>query len=288
MFSAPASISVGDDYDKRLPVPDRVKGAQFKTSAPKKGNTPDVFFDNKFKSLSEGDKYVDPGMADKKERLSSSQKKITPEGFRYPSPGKRGCGLGSDAGCFGTYKHETEWAAIKKGEPPKKVVPVPRNITTQPGKKGTYGYPGTTLGGRPEYISDSYNADKRSDSGKEKKLLGGPFKAACRRVDFFDSQPNVSASKCYSLDRPLPAKKPESQKAEPPITIPFKPSSPPKKGIWGTLGKLPEYKENPETILKKMQHEENLKNKAAVKWVPVSGSKTLPTRSIAFSATATV
>jgi len=292
MFSEPTYNTIGDEYDKKTLVSERVRGQQFKTCPPKRGQGPDAFFDKKFKSLSEGDKYIDPGTIEKKDRMDSAKKKLTPEGFRYTSPGKKSCGLGNYWGTFGApHKHETEYVVLKKGEQPFKGGAQPKNIVTGPSKKGTYGVPATTIGHGDEYkyISDPYDSQRRKEVGEAKenakKQIGPAFKSSCRRTEFFDSQPNVAASKIYGLDKALPAHKPQNSKPEPKITIPFKPSSPPKKGFNATLSKAPEYKEDPYEAKEKAEREERQKNKPTVVWKPVSGNKTLSTRSIAFSKT---
>lgn len=292
MFSQTSYNTIGDEYDKKIAVPDRSRGSQMKTGPAKKGNGPDVLFEKQFKSLHLGDKYVDPGTLDKKFQVEKSKKKLTTEGFRYASPPKKSCGSGGYFGCFNEkapYKHETEYVVVKKGELPEKAQPQPKNIVTGPAKKGTYGFPSVTIGKGDEYkyISDPYDNAKRKDAqeGKDKKLLGGPFKAACKRVDYFDSQPNVAASKIYSLDKPLPARKPEPPKKEIALAVPFKPSSPAKKGMQGTITKYPEYKEDPYEQKEKAERDARTKTKPSVVWKPVSGSKTLAVRSIAFNKT---
>lgn len=295
MFSQPSYNTIGDEYDKKVPASGadaRVRGAQFKTSPAKRGLGIDVGFEKGVKSLSEGDKYVDPGAVEKRDRIERDKKKLTPEGFKFTNPGKRSAGLGNHYGCFDNgLKHETEYVVLKKGEIPDKSQPKPKNIITGPAKRGTYGYIGTTLGKGDEYryISDPYDAEKRrqAQEAKEnaKKMQAAAFKAATKRVDYFDSQPNVAASKIYSLDKPLPARKPEPPAKVPAIAQPFKPSSPPKRGVTGTIGKSYEYKEDPYEAKEKAEREQRLRNKAQVVWKPVSSGKSLPTRSVAFHKT---
>eukprot|EP00668_Euglena_longa_P006173 GGOE01007321.1.p2 GENE.GGOE01007321.1~~GGOE01007321.1.p2 ORF type:complete len:166 (-),score=30.37 GGOE01007321.1:281-778(-) len=159
---------------------------------------------------------------------------------------------------------------------------------TGPAKKGTYGFIGTTIskGDEYKYISDPYDSLKKRQEAKEssKKLIGPAFKASCRRIEFFDSQPNVGVSRIYSLDKPLPPRKADPPKKEHPITVPFKPSSPSKSGYAGTLTKHPEYKEDPYEAKEKAEREARMKNKPTVIWKPTSNSKSLPVRSIAFNA----
>lgn len=288
MFSTPSYTTIGDEYDKKAGMVDRAQGKQMLTN-----KKPQVLGQG-FASLSIGDKYIDPGTLEKRQRLELSKKKLTPEGFKYTNPGKKSVGLGNYYGTFSErapFKHETEYIVLKKGEIPGKQQAQQRNITTSPPKKGTYGTPGITisLGDEYKYISDPYDAAKRKEAEAAKesnhKSIGPAFKGACKRLDYFDSQPNVAASRIYTLDQPLPARKPEPPKKEPAIAVPFKPSSPSKRGVQGLLTKFPEYKEDPYEARQRLEREERQKNKTAVTWKPVSGSRSLPTRSIAFHKT---
>ena len=118
VFGMPSYISIGDEYDKKAITNDRYKGKGFSSSPGKKGQGPDVTFDRRFKSIHEGDKYVDPGTHEKKYRLSQEKRKITPDGFKYTSPGKKSCGSGNYFGCFVSSekrpKHETEYDVVKR------------------------------------------------------------------------------------------------------------------------------------------------------------------------------
>eukprot|EP00755_Sulcionema_specki_P030354 Sspe_Gene.94158::Locus_66602_Transcript_1_1_Confidence_1.000_Length_621::g.94158::m.94158 len=178
-------ITIGDDYDKKLPVDLRNVGLKcFTTSPSKKGKGPDVTFDwnlrnKKFLSLSEGDKYMDPGTKEKREKLESAKRFVGGVPWKYTGPPKKSAGKGNWYGTFweadkkeGPPRHETEYDVVKKGEMPPKLEPRPRNILTTPAKKGTYGVPGTLLsnafGGAnadwngTEYICDPYdNARKK-------------------------------------------------------------------------------------------------------------------------------
>ena len=117
MFGNPSYISIGDEYDKKMVTNDRYKGKGFTTTPGRKGQGPEVTFDRRFKSIHEGDKYVDPGTHEKKYRLAQEKRKITTDGFKYTSPGKRSCGSGNYFGCFneqGVPKHETEYEVTKR------------------------------------------------------------------------------------------------------------------------------------------------------------------------------
>uniref|UniRef100_A0A7S1I7X0 Cilia-and flagella-associated protein 96 n=2 Tax=Eutreptiella gymnastica TaxID=73025 RepID=A0A7S1I7X0_9EUGL len=290
MFSSPSYNTIGDEYDKKIPISDRTKGRQMVTAPTKKGSTPDVCFEKKFASLSLGAAYMEPGSLARQDNMAKAKKKLTPEGFKYTNPPKKSCGAGTYMGTFSEknpFKHETEYVVVKKGELPEKVAAQPRNIVTGSAKKGTYGMIGTTLskGSEYTYISDAIDGGKKKSAAdaKEasKKFIGPAFKAACKRVDFFDGHANVAASKVYSLDKPLPARKPEAAKKEVAIAIPFKPVASSK----GTLNGYPEYKEDPYDVKEKAQREQAKKDKPSVVWKPISTSKSLPTKSIAFNKT---
>jgi len=323
LFSVPSYTTIGDEFEKPIPISDRSKGSQMTTSPSKRGNGPDVLFDYKvskeFKSLHLGDKYVDPGAQERKLLAEKAKKKLTPEGFRYSSPPKKSSGLGNYYGCFCDIEdpkaknksfrpsHETEYMVIKKGELPDKIHQQPKNIVTRPSKKGTYGVPGTAIGhgfnsykgDEFKYISDPYEAPKRKEGVKG--VSEKPFKTACKRLDYFDGQPNVAASRIYSLDKPLPARKADPPKKDSGVPVPFKPSSP-SKGTFGygefpvkkgmsersKLKPFPEYKEDPYEYKERAERDSRAKNKPSVVWKPVSGGKSLAVRSIAFSKSANI
>eukprot|EP00755_Sulcionema_specki_P004874 Sspe_Gene.31247::Locus_15426_Transcript_1_1_Confidence_1.000_Length_1118::g.31247::m.31247 len=289
VFGQPSYISIGDEYDKKVNQSTRYKGKGFTTGPSKKGQGPDVTFDRRFKSLHEGDKYVDPGTHEKKYRLEQDKKKLTPDGFRYTSPPKRNAGSGNYYGCFNDkgYKHETEYDVQKKGELPEKGKPQLRNIITNPSKKGTYGVPGTTMGKGDEfrYISDPYDSEHRREMVEaresSKKQIGAAFKSTCRRKGCFDETDLTGASKIYSLDRPLPPKKDGTGKTLKPLPAAFKPSSPGKRGYNCTINAFPEYKEDPLELQERRRREEAKAAKPQTVWRPIGGPKSTPTRTIA-------
>lgn len=287
-FSPPVFISVGDEYDKKQNgVPERYKGRSFKTAPPKPGNGPDTLLSGKFLSLSDGDKYVDPGYFDKRYRLENEKLKITPQGFRYTSGPKTTNGSGTYFGTFSETKppeHLVEYAVTKRGEMPDKAKPQMRNIVTNPPKKGTFGTPGVTLGKGEEYkyISDPYEGEKRKEAlqAKEnsKRVVGPAFKAACRRGGFFDES-NHGVSKVYTIDKALPAKKPANDGGTPPLTKAWKPGG----SLTTAITKPPEYMEDPYEAKEKQMREQRKKDRPTTTWKPVGGSKSMPTKSIKFT-----
>lgn len=294
VFSQPSYITIGDPYDKRIlnkskdeKKPDRHGGKQFLTSPPKRGKVgKGVYFEDTFKPLLEGDKYQDPGTHEREYQKKNKLKNISQTPFRPSSPPKKSTGLGGWYGCIGKqFPHMTEYDVVQKGASPKKHTPGPKNILTSPPRKGTYGFPGTTIGKYPEYMSDPYDAAREKaleekKKLKEKKVSEKPFKSMSRSLDFFDSYPNVAASRIYTIDYdklPKPRKKKEEQKKK--IEKPFKPSSPPKVGYDSYFTKFPEYMSDP--YVKKVERKKE-EDKAKPIFKPTSGPKSTPTKSILF------
>jgi hypothetical protein len=258
----------------------------------KRGGGLDATFSKKFLSLSEGDKYVDPGTFEKRSRLDSEKKKLTPDGFRFTNPTKKNCGSGSYFGCFNEKappKHEVEFRVLNRGELPDKVKPQDKNVVTGPAKRGTYGTPGTTLskGDEYKYISDPYEGEKRREAiaAKEstKRVVGPAFKSTCGRAEYFDGTGRTGVSKVYGLDKPLPAKKDGGEEKKAPLSKPWKPSHPSKGGYNATIMKFPDYQEDPFEAKEKAMREARRKEKPQVVWKPISNPHSLPTRSIKYT-----
>ena len=290
VFSQPSFLSIGDEYVKKSNIADRHKGKQFTTRPNKKGKGNDAYF-AKFRPLYEGEGFVDPGTHDRAYNKKQKKKMVGTGIFRPSSPPKKSTGLGNYHGCIGPkYDHLNEYSVLKKGElPPKKEAQM-KNILTTPSKRGTYGTPGTLLQTKEyNHMTDPYNAAqiKEIEERKvslEKRIDKIPFKSMSHSLDFFDTQNNVSASKIYTNDKPLPVIKQEIKKAEVPKTeTPFKPSSPGKNGFNSTFKPFPKYIGDPYDDKEKLEREERKKNKASVVWRSVSYPKSVPTRSIVFS-----
>jgi len=285
VFQQGSYISIGDEYDKKRERNARHQGRGFSTGPGKRGQGPAVTF-SPFRSINEGDKYVDPGTHEKKYRMEQEKKKITPHGFRYTNPGKKSCGSGNFYGTFTDAgdkrpKHETEYDVVRRGELPDKVRAAPKNIMTGASKKGTHGLTDTCIGDAYKYQSDPYDSQHRMDiddqRGALKKHIGGPFKASSKSGGTFDKTEQGS-SKIYSLDRPLPPKKDGSTAKNRAILVAFKPSSPGKRGWNCTIGGFPEYKEDPLELQERRKREEAKAAKPQTTWKPISGAKSTPTR----------
>lgn len=288
MFSPPVFITIGDEYDKRDRLPERYKGKNLTSAPPKKGNLNDALFQKQFLSLSQGDKYIDPGLYDKRSRLESEKKKITPQGFKYSNPAHKPGGSGT---YFGTFqetqppKHEPEFAVGKKGEKPEDAKAHLKNFVTNPAKKGTFGFPNTTLshGDEYKYVSDPYDGAKRKDAlaSKEstKKIVGPAFKSSCRHQDFFD-ETSHGVSRVFTIDKPLPAKRPGTQEGKhTPLAKAWRPGG----TLVADITKFPEYQEDPYEAKEKAMREARKAQKENVAWKPIGGSKSLYTRPIKFN-----
>eukprot|EP00002_Diphylleia_rotans_P004031 TRINITY_DN128_c0_g1_i3.p1 TRINITY_DN128_c0_g1~~TRINITY_DN128_c0_g1_i3.p1 ORF type:complete len:272 (-),score=56.85 TRINITY_DN128_c0_g1_i3:957-1772(-) len=256
-FSVPKSIGVDDPYVKKLPPDARYSGKQLQTSPSKRGQTGDNW--NKgthaLKGLFEKEKYEDPGAWERRERKAKMDKNITKDGFKPSSPAKKWSGLGSQYGCIGPQLEHKDDGYDKR----QKKLPEPRQVQTSPPKKGSFGYIGTTLGKLPEYKGDTYDRPHQLELEErqlhQKKLLGGAFRSMSHSVDYFDTYPNVAASKVYTMDRAMPPAKARPSTA-PEIKVPFVPSHIPKIGHNATLNAFPEYKESPYDSYQKKQREE--------------------------------
>lgn len=218
VFSVPTFSTVGDDYDAK-PKDAKKRGLRaMLSSAPKSGT--DATFD-RFRSIHEGDPYVDPGVAERRAKLEAAKKKLTPSGFRLASPPQKAPGLGTHFGTFDAkpIAHETDYVVPRKGESPPRKQPAPRPILTNPSKKGTFGVAGTLLNKEgTEYVADFYEAKRMSekaDREKSKALMkGAPWKGGGRRGYTFDEGQGTGASTCYQLTKPLEEKKVRKSNAE--------------------------------------------------------------------------
>lgn len=239
MFSIPSFTTVGDDYDKKSAKKhEHLKS--FAVPGPKTGHLPDALFNKQFLSIHEGDKYIEPGTAERREKAEKEKKKIHPQGFRMASIPKKGCGLGSYFGCFSsTIPHETDFVVPRKGEAPPKKQLEKRNIVTAPTRKYD---PLSHLG--KEYIADFYDsqkeAEKKAQERHRQQVKGGPFRAACRLGGTFDEGMSTGVSKCYTMTKPMPPRRAVSPPAVKKPEHPWKPAGPTER-----LRPVVEYREDP-------------------------------------------
>ena len=215
VFSIPSFLCVGDEYDKRHLQDERSKGKNFVSPGPKKGKLPDALFTKEYRSIHEGDPFVDTKKQEQRARMEREKKKICDKVWRPANPPKRPTGLGTYYGCCDEtpIPHETDYIVPRKGDAPRKQPISKRNIYTSPPKRGTYGFPGTTLSAiGQDYIACTFDAARDAKRKEELKAKiqskGQSFKAACRLGRTFDEGMGTGVSQCYVLTQPMPPKKP--------------------------------------------------------------------------------
>lgn len=275
-FSNTGYLSIGDPYlkeDKKKKKKEPGSLKQFTTSPPKKGYP----YQN-YKSLFEKEKYYDPGYHER-QYAKEQRKKITVP-FKPSSPSKKSAGSGNYYGTISSkFEHMPEYKVVKKGDKPKKVEPTPKNITTSSPKKGTYGFPSLGISGdykRDPKMVDDYDAmrkKEREEAKKSKEKMRGAFRSGrSHKNEYFDQNP-------YQEPTNLPkSKKKKAKKEEKKVTVPFKPSSPSKRG--NTIGKYPQYmSEGPDPKKDKKKKKDE---KPVGVWRAVSNAKSGPTKSVLF------
>lgn len=122
-----------------------------------------------------------------------------------------------------------------------------KNILTNPGKRGTFGYTGTMIGGQIPAIPADFESERREarkDREKHRTLMGErkPFKSTAVGIDYFDAQEHVAASKILGWDETCIVKPPaalelmnpkERATAKASTCKPWKPNNPIKEGDQG-------------------------------------------------------
>eukprot|EP00760_Papus_ankaliazontas_P037610 PhM_4_TR8611/c0_g1_i1/m.64299 len=279
--------TIGDDYDKVKVRDARSKGLNFVTTGSKKGKGPEVTFSKEFLSLHQGDRYIDPGTAERKERMAKAAKRIVASGFKYSNPPKNSNGSGT---YFGTFQeanplpHETDYVVLRKGQHAKRHEFAPRNIVTAQPKHGTYGFNKTTLSDIGlNYIADFYDAARtkaRSEAvaGKQ-KMPPVPFKSAGTLGTTFDANKGSGISQVYTMTKAMPPRKPVISKA----SVAREGVSAWRPNNFKVNYDALEYREDPYELRDQRDKQNRVKNTPAVPWKPVSVSKSRMTRSIAFA-----
>lgn len=264
-FSDVGYNCIGDPYSDKdaLSQSSRYKGLNMKAARNKTGKTNDGCFD-KFKPLYEKEKYQMSNEEKAEARQAKLEAASTDKPFKPPSQSKASSGLGGYYGTIGPkYKNmgQGDHEKLKKGDP--KLESKPRNIVTNPSKKGSYGTRGTTLGerigaggavGEYSYKSDDYEAARKAENAANKagreKMQAQPFKPPNPSKKGGAGVPGrtlggpkgqgVVGEYSYKELGPVPL-----QKSDEAIEKPFRPSHPMKKGYNGTLDKFPKYMEDP-------------------------------------------
>jgi hypothetical protein len=215
VFSIPSFLGVGDDYDKKNVADQRTRGLRtFLVSGPKTGNGADAMLDKNFVSIHAGDRYVDQSAIERKyqkERAALGIAQPTP--FKFTNAAPKACGLGDIYTVMGErFPHETDYVVQMRGTAPPRREPARRGVFTAPGKKGTFGVPGTLLSTEgADYVASFYDAPQRLAREERARLKaaerGVPFKPSAKLGRALDAYPSTGISACYTMDRPMPPKR---------------------------------------------------------------------------------
>lgn len=182
LFSEPEYISIGDPYTSdrtKGQKLSRYSGKQFSGAPPKKGQTAgDVYF-SAFQRLYEGEKYTNPGAADRAADAAKAKAKIAGD-WCPNNPPKRNCGRGSYYGTIGDkFTHMGSGAASRSSREKVTTSALP-NIRTNPAKLGGFGVPNTTIGNSPKYESEPYymarKQEREASAVANHKRIGTAFK----------------------------------------------------------------------------------------------------------------
>lgn len=247
VFSVPTFTTVGDDYDKKHVVDERSKGRNFVAVAPKQGKLPDALFEKTFKSLHEGDPFVEQLVRERRHRNDKARARVSgAPPFRVASNPAKPTGRGDFHGTFsGAIPHETDYVVPRKGDVTPKRQPGRRPIFTAPCKKGGYGVPGITLSRIGEdYISDFYEnhiaVERQRNKLSREMQKGNAFKPCGRRGGAFDEGPGTGASQCYKMTQAMAPVKAKSGTTGKAPEAPWRPAGPAPKAI-----PVVEYREDP-------------------------------------------
>jgi hypothetical protein len=219
-FSAMTYLAIGDPYidpaSRNVKVHESKGKRQFLTNNPKKGQTASNWGEGPrvFLRVSEGDKYRAPGRREMDDRLEGRRKFRTDFGFTYTHPMRKSSCTGDYYGAFEqNVPHFSDGTHGVRGKKDKiEELLHKRNILTTPGKKGSYGVPGTKMGGiamETEYvyngIYDDYDTAfrvKHKWRMEHYKAIGDrkPFNSMSHALDHFDTHEHVCASKVLGWD----------------------------------------------------------------------------------------
>jgi len=152
-----------------------------------------------------------PNDATKNEKL---KKNITTSGFKYSNPSAKAVGLGNYYGTIQQtpFRHETDFIVPRKGEAPPHHKAQARPIYTQPTKRGTFGFPNTTISKiGTDYIASFYGQE-RSNAAKDREasqklIKGAPFRPSGRSRGTFDEGEATGVSTCFMMTKPMAPRK---------------------------------------------------------------------------------
>ncbi|KAK9814369.1 hypothetical protein WJX72_004672 [[Myrmecia] bisecta] len=275
-FSEPGYLAPGATYAKGYKNHDdeRTKGITFRLGTLHSGKLNDATF-SKFVTCNVGDRYEDASTRlEAKKAEAATVKRVTELPFKGPSPMKKSSAP-NNGDYYGTiggknaYMSQFVEQKLKKGE----VKGQPRNMTTNPMKKGGYGFNKTTLSerkgykgvmGEYEYLADPLDWAKQQAAAHKAPLVTVPFKPP--RLD----SKGLFGQYTHEVEgQPMTVY--GSHKLEGPA---FKPTF---SGRTGTFNKYPEYMSSPVHQAVRQKHDEE---NAPPAWKPTKGYNIGATRSI--------
>ena len=179
------------------------------------------------------------------------------------------------------YNHMTDFVEIQKNfrneENPREVDIPPRNILTNPMKKGAVGKQ-VTFGGAIPHSEDDYNRPKLFEQAQreyhESMLQDKPFSQRAKHTATFNTTRQILEENPPIPERPLKPKTAPSLVHD----KPFKPSNPGKKGYNKTLAKFPRYQEDPKKPIERKMPVEGEEDRP--KFKPTHNVKSRPTPSV--------
>lgn len=283
MFSQPAYLSVGDEYDKREPHSAKATGRPpFVVSAKRNPHVSDATF-APVAPLSNGDPYTSVGFGgpfrqpNNNNAAAAGTNALPP--FKPAGASKKSSGKGDYYGTFAEkapIRHETEFPPIKSAADVKaETAAAKRNFVVNPPKKGTYGFTGLTIAqaGEVQYVSDPYEGTARRAALESKaeatKRVGPPFRSAVRNGGCFD-ETDHGVSRVFGLTKPLPPKRSPSSSAERKQQALAAGQKPwvPGGALVPELSKQPEYQEDPYDVKEQKMREARQKESTYKPWVP--------------------
>ena len=164
LFSEPGYITIGAPYQQQKGAGklSRYYGKQFGGAPPKKGQSANDVYFNAFSRLYEGEKYQDPGSADRAAIREKNQGNIGGD-WCPNNPPKKNSGKGNYYGTIGEkFTHVAAGQADRGGREKVTTSALP-NIRTNPAKLGGFGVPKVTIGAEPAYESEPYDMARRQE-----------------------------------------------------------------------------------------------------------------------------
>ena len=222
-----------------------------KTGPAKRGKTKDALFQKDLGFNCLGDPFKEAGAVISRKTDVERQRQVGNEKAFRPVKNMKYK--------YSDYVHETDYVEIKKNfrnpdpESQKEVMIGPRNILTNPMKKGKAGK-NTLLGEKIPYIEDDYNRAKELQRRKHlqdaTKFQEKPFSQRVRRTETFNKRKDV-----FGEDIVIP-EKPNQEKRAPLMEHdkPFFPASKLKKGY--NRAEIPKYIEDPPKKLTRQPEKE--------------------------------